>query len=608
MATKADKPGGIEELRRRVSDEPANPDLRLALADALHAERRFDEAVTELKSSLELDAANVAVWSALGRSQNNLGNLDDAEAAFRRATELEPDNATAWNYLGHVLRAHGQLEAARDTFSKALAIAPDLAGAHHNLATVYNELGELDLAEESFRRGLALRADDPQGWQNLGDLLHVRGRLADAESCYQRVLDVSPDNPDALAALATLAQGRNRHDQAQALFARVLEIETRHPVALAGMAWHLELQGDPERALALLERDKSSVSTPELLSIYARLLRRSDREDEAVVMLEPWYRKAINEEPVPIHLLFALGDAYDKQGRYDQAFGCYQLGNRRRRAKFDPTGHRAWIDSQIHVYTSDAMEATPVKRGDQGVQPVFIVGMPRSGTSLIEQILAAHPAVFACGERDWVHRLAKSLERGAGGYAASDPALDQDPLAGKADEYVSAAGTLPTGTRWLTDKLPANFLYLGLISRLFPDAHVIHCERDLMDSGLSCFKQNFKSNAMSFSHELTHIGVYAIEYQRLMAHWQSVLPLPVLTVPYHELVADQEVWTRKLVDFLELPWDARCLRFHELDRVVNTASYEQARRPVYRSSVGQWRNYEAQLQPLRDALKVRGQV
>jgi hypothetical protein len=301
---------------------------------------------------------------------------------------------------------------------------------------------------------------------------------------------------------------------------------------------------------------------------------------------------------------FSLGRLYDRAGDYNRAFVHFQAGNNLKPSDFDRGEFTRFIDDLINTFDVDFMRNAPCAHHGSR-RPVFIVGMPRSGTSLVEQILASHPEVCGGGELEDIRHIAF----GAGAWLGSShtyprvvrelAAADCDTLAAG---YLKKLAVLSPQARCVTDKMPQNFLALGLIALLFPEARVIHCLRDPLDTCLSCYFHDF-TGYHPYAYRLEGLGFYYRQYQRLMRHWRAVLPIPMLDVVYEDLVADPEAGIRQLLAFCELDWDERCLRFYESERIVHTSSYQQVRRPIYKSSLGRWRHYAAHLEPLRRALE-----
>lgn len=304
---------------------------------------------------------------------------------------------------------------------------------------------------------------------------------------------------------------------------------------------------------------------------------------------------------------FRLSRLCDRMGRYEQAWEAAERGSRAHPILFNASAHRASIDRMIDAWSPGAIERMPVSK-ERSEQPVFIVGMPRSGTSLVEQIIDAHPDATGISEVSELARVARNIR---GPSPMVPPHLDeitgitQQSLDRGARHYLFSIYKLAGKADRIADKKLDNFLQLGLISRMLPGSRVIHCTRHPLDNAVSCFLHDFHGE-MAWSYDLDGIASYYHDYRRLMDHWKSVLDHPVLEVPYESLVADQEQWTRRIVEFLALPFDERCLRFFESDRVNPTLSNEQVRRPIYASAMGRSRNYERQLTPLAEKLAELG--
>jgi tetratricopeptide (TPR) repeat protein len=334
----------------------------------------------------------------------------------------------------------------------------------------------------------------------------------------------------------------------------------------------------------------------------ARQLVALDRPAEAEARLDD-LDPGDTELPVRTAALFLRARILDERGQYDAAFRMLRAANESQPSDFDPEAFRDAVDHLIEFFTPERLARLP-RSGCESERPVFVIGMPRSGTTLVEQMIGAHSRVLACGERTDLYRLPRLLSggRAAQRWPACLADVEPERLSRAAVDYLAAKGEAGADMLRMTDKLPANFLNLGLVQLLFPRARVIYCRRDPMDTGLSCFGQDFRSPGMGFARSLASIGVYQQGCSRLMEHWGRVLDLAMHTVEYEELVASPESGARAMVEFLGLQWEDACLRFHEAGRVVRTASHRQVRRPVYTSSVGRWRHYRQWLGPLREAL------
>jgi hypothetical protein len=295
----------------------------------------------------------------------------------------------------------------------------------------------------------------------------------------------------------------------------------------------------------------------------------------------------------------------DRAGRYDEAFAMALRANASHQGpQYNPSWHSHYTDVMIRYFSRSRILSMP-KATIRSDKPVFIVGMPRSGTSLVEQILASHPAVHGAGELDFIHRVflgtLDMLHTDVSEYPACLDNLTESQVDGMAHIYLGPLLAFNPAAKRITDKMPLNFLHLGLIAALFPEARIIHCTRDPMDTCLSCFLTHF-NRGHEFKHNLTHLGHFYRQYERLMAHWKSVIDLPILDVCYEQVIANPEAQSHRMVEFLGLPWDDRCLNFHDNQRAVVTASLLQVRKPIYDTSVRRWKRYEPHLAALKAAL------
>lgn len=565
-------------------------------------EGRPDAALPLLEKAADLTPNVAVVHVGLGRALNNLRRLPAARDAFEEAVRLDPKSAMAWNGLGHVCRALGDMDTAREAFRCAVSLEPGSGRTIANLASVHLARGEFEEGLRTLHRAAAADPSNPRTPCLLGDALQSAGRYLEAEKAYADALAIEPGHPDALAGMGTVMDALGRHAEAERLLRDALSRRPGDPVAAASLVHVLELQGRGMDVLEVIQDCRWSRPPGWAIVAEARQLVALDRPEEAEARLCDLEAEA-TDPPVRTASLFLRARILDERGEFEAAFRMLQAANDSQPPDFDPEAFRDAVDRLIEFFTPARLAQLP-RSGCESEQPVFVIGMPRSGTTLVEQILGAHSRVLACGERTDFYGLPRRL---SGGQAARRwPAClaDMEPerLFRAATDYLDAKGETGADILRMTDKLPANFLNLGLVQLLFPRARVIYCRRDPMDTGLSCFGQDFRSPGMGFARSLAFIGVYQQGCSRLMEHWGSVLDLALHAVDYEELVASPEREARAMVEFLGLQWEDACLRFHEAAGVVRTASHRQVRRPVYTSSVGRWRHYREWLGPLREAL------
>jgi tetratricopeptide (TPR) repeat protein len=538
-------------------------------------EGKREEALTEGREALRLDPECVEAHMVLGLVLGQQGRLPEAETAFLQALRVEPDRAEAALHLGTALREQGHLERAAGYLRHALDLQPGLAAAHSQLGLVLSDLGQLEEAATAYREALRLEPDLVPALSHLGILLEELGQPGEGQRLLERALTLGPGQRQVHVHHGMSLANQGRLPEARAQFLQALTLDPDCAAALFFLArdgQHSFTEADVSRMRDLLGRDT---------------LRPRDR----------------------INLHFALARVHDRRGEYDEAFRHCDQGNahkrdllRRQGNAFQPEVHAQLVDRLMAAFSPAHFDRTR-SFGSARELLVFIVGMPRSGTSLVEQILASHPAVFGAGEiralRNFVTELPAALSISAE-YPECLAGLDRATAAILAERYVDGLRRLGGEKVRVTDKTPANFHHLGLIATLLRGARIIHCRRDPRDVCWSCYFQNFRE--VPFACDLGLLGAYYREYDRLMAHWKKVLPIPILDVGYEELVVDPNRISRTILTHCGLPWDDACARFHETQRLVRTASNLQVRQPVYRKSVGYWKNYAAHLQPLFEAL------
>jgi tetratricopeptide (TPR) repeat protein len=566
------------------------------------------------------------------------GRLQAAEYVCRQILALEPNHAEAWHLLGIVGGQAGNHQRAAECFSRSLAVRPDWAEAHVNLGNALRQLGKLDEAVPMLRRALQLQTGSAEAHNNLGNALGDQGKLDEAIACYRRALELRPGYANAHYNLANALSQQGKLDEAVACYRRALELQPDFTEAHNNLGNALKDQGRPDEAAACyrlalrLAPDRADLHR-NLGHAYRDLghFDEANREYAAALRLDPGDVKtyyslslihrftpadpstleaieaAAARDDLPLferrQLHFALGKAYDDLGQYDRAFSHFHEANELARPDFDRSQFVRLVE-RMEAWFPRSRFAAGGDSGNPSQLPIFIVGMPRSGTTLVEQIIASHPQVYGCGEvvetetmaNDlWGDRLAEPV------VPPPPPGLEPQRLAQMAAAYLQRRQAVSGNVLRITSKMPTNFLYLGLIALLFPKARVIHCRRDPRDTCLSCYFTDFKKSP-PYHHRLEDLGFYYRYYERMMNHWRAVLPLPMLEVQYEELVDRTEELSRQMIDFCGLAWDDRCLRYYENRRPVQTSSVWQVRQPIYTTSINRWKHYVQHLQPLLDAL------
>ena len=573
-----------------IAQDRGRPALAVQLiSQALNSRQDFPQALTNL-----------------ARAQRAAGDPAGAAVSARRAIALAPDIPEAFVQLGRALLDLEDDVLAAEACRRAVSLGPQSLDAHVNLAAALTRLNDFTGAAQAYQAAHMLKPDRPETLTDFGTVLTRLERFDDALRCHERAIAVAPNDVRVHAGhAATLRQAQNVTASAEAC-RRALGLAPDRPDLWLFLGHDLAALGRFEEAVGcyrkVLELDPANAEAPR------GIVAVGDTIDDAAELTR--LRAATDDAKLPVSQRiaagFALGALLDKTGKYDAAFERFKTANelakggREEEAKgFDRDALQQEVDDLIATFTP-ALFARTSGRGERSELPIFIVGMPRSGTTLTEQILASHPMVFGAGERRDVGRIEKLLRI----ECRTDEPGDWDPalVRREAEAHVRRLHAMDSAALRVIDKMPDNVFFLGTIALLFPDARIVICRRDLRDVCLSCYFQSFSSN-LNWTHDLADCAFRAREVERLLEHWREVLPLPMLDVQYESLVADLEGQGRRLVDFLGLPWDLACLAFHETERQIMTASLWQVRQPIYTSSVGRWRAYRRHLQPLLDGLE-----
>ncbi|HEX4145459.1 MAG TPA: sulfotransferase [Pirellulales bacterium] len=521
------------------------------------------------------------------------------------ASQTPGDPAELQALVTLALREHGagRMAAAAAAYRKILALQPGSAEVHSNLGDVLRERGEIDAAVEHYRRAVALKPSLFQPLNSLGNLLRTQGKLDEARACFEQAIGLKPDFAEALNNLGIVLMDQDKIDAAVARFEQALAVRSDLAETHKNLGNALTQQGKFDAAAASYERAISlrpNYAEAHYHRTDVKTFRPGDAEIAALESLAAGSGHLPPGKMPYIH--FALGKALEDVGDFPRAFEHLLKGNalKRREVDYDEAACRKTfqhIAQQFDPALFDRLQGA----GDPSPVPIFIVGMPRSGSTLVEQILASHPQVHAAGELTNLERVVRGVLDSAGRpipFPAWIDALERDTVRRLGQTYLANLPAVADGKIRVTDKAPSNFLYVGLIRLILPHARIIHTVRNPVDTCVSCFSKLF-THGQSFSYDLAELGRYYRMCQELMSHWRSVLPAEsLLDVVYEDVVDNLEQQSRRLIDHCGLPWDDRCLSFHETNRPITTPSNVQVRRPLYRSSLARWRRYEVYLQPL----------
>ncbi|XTI72333.1 tetratricopeptide repeat-containing sulfotransferase family protein [Acidithiobacillus sp. AC3] len=626
----------IDLLQHACSSLDVAPVYASNLAEMLRQRGRLPEAERAARSALARDPNLSGAWNNLGIILQEMGQFDESREWLEKVRAAEPENPRVLNNLGNTCLRQRDLAAAESYWRAAIAIDPNYPQPYSNLAKMLTDRGELEEAVEAGRRAITLDPHLSDAYINLAAAEQERKNSQTALRWIEALLAFAPQNAQAWATKATLLKEAEHLPEAlqaaeQAIglapaladahyaHGSILQALGRHAEALTALQKAGELPGvKAEEALisqAVLQMELGSKKDAE--GFFETAIARFPRSASA------WYNWADlhrfdADDPLLERMLgllaqdilprdrmlldFALGKAYLDVGDSERAFRHLHAGNAEKRKSFDydPAHTDEFVERIQRNFPLGCFDSHPKGTEQAGSvpRPIFVVGMPRSGTSLVEQILASHSAIHGAGELSLLQKLIGEL------YPEGLHALPEERRQTATRTYQEYIAKLAPQALFVVDKMPANFFYLGAISLLFPGAKIIHCRRNPVDTCLSCYSKNF-AGEQRFSYDLRELGRFHQAYARLMEHWQQVLPEGVLThVDYEGLVADQEGQTRRLIEFVGLGWESGCLQFYQTERAVKTASVNQVREPIYQRSVGRWKPHAAHLGPLLEALNV----
>jgi len=550
--------------------------------------------------------ADAEAFYLLGNCNGMLGRYQEAVDALRKSLQLAPDTIQTRFALGGALKLLGHLDEAAGQFRAVLEEDPRMAEVHVALADTLGTSGKTAEAIQHYREAQKIQPDSGAPHFGLGMLAEQVNNYEEALLHCRKAVTCDPQSPQYLCAVGSVLISLGRWQEARGLYRKALRIDPRYPDAVGGVARIHDQSGEYDKVARQIEPllQERLYSVPAAIA-FLGVCKHLGRCAEAVAYAEDLLRNRSDLPPrTKKNLHMATARALDHMERYDEAFTHFKAGNEAIWLNYDPVGHRITIDTLIEVFSRAALFRLP-RAKMKSKRPVFIVGMPRSGTSLTEQILASHPHVDGAGELTDLGDIMNTLPRELGSnknwpHCISD--FTQDPMDRLARRYLDKLRTVSKKARRVTDKMPHNYYLLGLIDLLFPQARVIHCKRDPLDTCLSIYFQSFL-DGHGYARNLFNLGTHYHQYRRLMEHWQQTLSIPILDIQYEDLVNDTETTIRTMLGFCELEWDDQCLQFHNLARRMDTASYDQVRQPLYTRSIQRWRHYEQHLDALKEGIE-----
>jgi len=622
----------------RVHQTNMDPQQLFQQARQLHESGDLQQAETLYRQILQHYPQHANTLYLLGTLAYQQGQHDKARQYYLRTVEIRADYAEAWNGLGHLMQLQGKPDAAIQYFHKALDYKNNYFDALYNLAVAQHERQDLEAACKNYQRALKIRPDFAAAWNNLGNILRSQGDTERAIQYYQQALTYQNNFVEAYYNLGIAMQDKGQLEKAMQCYRQALEINPDIAEIHHSLGDVLSMQGKLEAAKKCYQyalRINSDLAGPHYR--IANILNMNGQDQAAIehyqkaLKLDRYYGAAAYElsllirhrdchidiraieallkrNDLPpkqqIFFNFSLGNIYESKRDYDRAFKYFEAGNRAKRAtyQYDIALDKALFKNIMTVFNKNFFN-THRHHGNPDYIPIFILGMPRSGTTLIEQILASHPKVAGSGENNELSLIigGANQELIKSNFPFQAHSLNSEDINAFTTEYQQRISSSYPESQFITDKSLINYKFIGMIRLMFPHARLIHCWRDPLDTCLSCYKHYF-SGIVNYAYDLTELGRFYLIYQELMNHWHQVLPGFIYDIHYEDLIANQEEETRKLLDYCDLPWHDDCLAFHKTARTVKTASLNQVRRPLYNKAVQHWEHYRNHLSPLLEAL------
>ena len=580
-----------------VALSPKDAGAHYNLGNTLKELGRSDEAEASYKQAVALKPDFAEFHYNLGNTLKQLGRLDEAETSYTQAIALKPDLAEAHYNLGNTLKELGRSDEAEASYKQAIALKPDFAGVHYNLGNTLKELGRLDEAETSYTQAIALKPDLAEAHSNLGNTLKELGRLDEAEASYTQAIELKPDFAGAHYNLGNTLKELGRLDEAEASYKQAIALKPDLPKAHSNLGNTLKELG------RLDEAEASYKQAIALKPDYARahrhltLMKRFDAQDEQYSRMQELYLDKNISEEQRCHINFGLAKACEDLGVFEQAFVHYTEGNllRKKLLNYD-------INQDVELFRQIKSNYSRIEHNSlepdklsKNITPIFIVGMPRSGTTLVEQIISSHSKVTGAGELYFATQFGAAI---ATGFSEAK----DESLLNFRGKYLKKLQNFSNGNLIVTDKMPQNFRYLGLLAATFPEAKIVHVKRTPAAVCWANYKQYFSSKDIGYCYAIDDVLSYYNLYENLMEFWAKRLSKRIYNLDYELLTINQESETRQLIEYLGLDWDKNCLSPQNNTRSVATASNLQVRQKVYQGSSEQWKKYEPFLNGAFDGL------
>ena len=560
---------------------------------------KMADAVKSYEQAIALQPAFAEAHNNLGTTFQELGQLDEAVKCYEEALVIQPDYIEVLNNHGNALKLLGQTDEALNSYKQALSINPDYADAHNNIGIVYHEMGQFDEAIKCYKKLIAIKPEHAEVHNNLGVTLNKLTQFHEAINSYKQALVINPNYDEAHFNLSVTLYELGQSDEALNSYKQALSINPDYADAHNNIGNILQDLGQLDEAFSSYVHALAIDHDNAVFHRNLALLKNYKEGDTQFAHMQSLLSSNNLSQSERIHLCFALAKSYADLGKKDKLFKVLNEGNQLRKEELNYLIERDLNNHSVHkklfintVSNSSSYESLTVR-------PIFIVGMPRSGTSLVEQIISSHHKVYGAGELNVLDKLIAPIFND---YLVHNNTLSEKNFLSIRQGYLNNLSSLNVSESIITDKMPTNFANIGFILKAFPEAKIIHLKRDAMAVCWSIYQRYFPSESLGFPYDMKDLGQFYNSYTELMTFWHELSPNQIYDISYEDLTMNQEEETRKLLEYCELDWDENCLNFHKNIRAVKTASSSQVRDKMYQGSSNVWKKYEAQLKPLINTL------
>jgi tetratricopeptide (TPR) repeat protein len=587
----------ILAFQKALSIKPDYAEAYNNIGNALKDQDKMKEAIEAYNKALSIKPDYAEPFNNMGNALRDQGRLNEAIKVYKKALSIKPDYAEAYNNMGIALKDQDKMEEAIEAYTKALSIKPDYANACYNMGITLKDQGKLEEAIEAFTKALAIKPDNAEAYNNMGAALTEQRRLEEAVKVYKKALSIKPDNAEAHNNMGIVLRDQGKLKEAIEAYAKSLSIKPDYAEAYNNMGIALKDQGKLEEAIKAYIKALSI--KPDYAEAHRNLspVKKYTENDKQFLQVQKLYKRDGLSGDTRCHLNFALAKMYEDIGKLNQAFRHLSEGNalRKKFLKYSINQDQVLFTKLKNAQPNLLKNKLKINKTSSEVSPIFILGMLRSGTTLVEQIVSSHSEVTGAGELNHVSKF--------GGKLAVDPRSVSIATVSKfRDEYLADLSKVSNGNHFVTDKMPPNFRFIPLICAAFPEAKIIHVQRNAAATCWSNYKRYFVSNSLGYCYDLKDVVEYYNLYKDLMRFWQSQYGERIYHLNYESLTTDQENETRKLIKYLGLNWQQTCLSPQKNKRSVRTASQQQVRQKVYQGSSEAWRKYEPFLNGAFDSL------